>query len=84
VGEVAHELIVVDTGSTDETPLIATRYGARGIALDFTMADFSRARNYAIERARDRSTQGLICSWAFLFCCTSRIWRRPEPISRSR
>jgi hypothetical protein len=52
VGEVAHELIVVDTGSTDETPLIATRYGARGIALDFTMADFSRARNYAIERAR--------------------------------
>jgi glycosyltransferase involved in cell wall biosynthesis len=47
-------LIVVDTGSTDETPRIAARYGAEVIPFDFTIVDFAAARNYALARSRGR------------------------------
>jgi len=47
------ELIVVDTGSTDATPRIVTRYGGRVISVDFTVVDFAAARNRAIEEARN-------------------------------
>jgi glycosyltransferase involved in cell wall biosynthesis len=50
----ASDLILVDTGSTDSTPLIAARYGARVIPFDFTIVDFAAARNRAIEHATGR------------------------------
>ena len=51
VRDLAGELIVVDTGSTDQTPRIAARYGAEVIPFDFTTVDFAAARNRTIERA---------------------------------
>lgn len=50
----AGELIVVDTGSTDETPRIADGYGAKVIPFDFTFVDFSAARNHALARSSGR------------------------------
>jgi glycosyltransferase involved in cell wall biosynthesis len=54
VRDLTGELIVVDTGSTDATPLIAARYGAAVIPFDFTVVDFAAARNRAIARASGR------------------------------
>jgi len=54
VRALASDLILVDTGSTDSTPLIAARYGARVIPFDFTLVDFAAARNRAIEDATGR------------------------------
>jgi glycosyltransferase involved in cell wall biosynthesis len=48
------ELIVVDTGSTDATPAIAASYGAEVTAFEFSIADFSAARNRALARASGR------------------------------
>jgi len=54
VRDLACELIVVDTGSTDRTPHIAARYGAEVIPFDFTIVDFAAARNLAIATATGR------------------------------
>ena len=54
VRDLAEECIVVDTGSTDATPLIAARYDAQVIPFDFTTVDFAAARNHAIAHARGR------------------------------
>jgi glycosyltransferase involved in cell wall biosynthesis len=54
VRDLACELIVVDTGSTDRTARIAAGYGAEVIPFDFTIVDFAAARNRAIARARGR------------------------------
>jgi glycosyltransferase involved in cell wall biosynthesis len=51
VRELAREMIVVDTGSTDATPRIAADYGAKVIAFDFAVADFAGARNRALAHA---------------------------------
>jgi len=51
VRDLAGELILVDTGSTDRTPRIAARYGAQVIPFDFRIVDFAAARNRAIARA---------------------------------
>jgi glycosyltransferase involved in cell wall biosynthesis len=51
VRALACEIIVVDTGSTDETPRIAASYGAEVVPFDFTAVDFAAARNCAIARA---------------------------------
>jgi glycosyltransferase involved in cell wall biosynthesis len=48
----AAETIVVDTGSTDRTAVIAAEYNATVIPFDFTTPDFSAARNCAIAHAR--------------------------------
>lgn len=47
---VVHEMIVVDTGSSDRTVDIATAFGARVYRFAWN-GDFSAARNFAIERA---------------------------------
>jgi Glycosyltransferases involved in cell wall biogenesis len=51
IRDIADELIVVDTGSTDGTVDIALRYGARVIKAEWK-DDFSSARNLALEHAR--------------------------------
>lgn len=48
---VCDEIVVVDTGSTDVTPNIARRHGARLFHLPW-QSDFSHARNFALEQAR--------------------------------
>jgi glycosyltransferase involved in cell wall biosynthesis len=52
VRELAGDIILVDTGSTDDTPGIAAGYSARVIPFDFTFVDFAAARNHAISHAR--------------------------------
>ena len=46
----ADEVIVVDTGSTDRSPAIAERLGAKVYSYDWN-DDFSAARNFAINKA---------------------------------
>jgi glycosyltransferase involved in cell wall biosynthesis len=50
----ASEFIVVDTGSTDATPRIASDYGAEVIAFNFSRPDFAAARNRGLAQARGR------------------------------
>jgi len=50
----AGEIVIVDTGSTDATPQIAARYGAKVIPFDFTVVNFAAARNRAIASAAGR------------------------------
>ncbi len=45
------QIVVVDTGSTDQTPQICTRVGVELHFLQWT-DNFSEARNYALERMR--------------------------------
>ena len=50
IGPVAQEIVVVDTGSTDDTVGIARQFGAR--VEHFTWVDdFSAARNHALQQA---------------------------------
>ncbi|MBL8055902.1 MAG: glycosyltransferase [Anaerolineales bacterium] len=51
VQDLGAEVVVVDTGSTDETPAIAAAYGARVLAFAWC-DDFSAARNFGLDRAR--------------------------------
>jgi len=51
VKDLAGEIILVDTGSTDDTPVVAAGYGAKVLPFDFTFVDFSAARNHAISQA---------------------------------
>ncbi|MCX7642572.1 MAG: glycosyltransferase [Armatimonadetes bacterium] len=48
---IVDEIIVVDTGSTDETPQIAERYGAKVIHYEWT-GSFSDARNESLKHAK--------------------------------
>ncbi len=48
--KIAHEMIVVDTGSTDDTVSIAKAYGAKVFEIKWEN-DFSKAKNYAIDKA---------------------------------
>ncbi|QTL96749.1 glycosyltransferase [Iocasia frigidifontis] len=50
IAELADELIVVDTGSTDQTLNIAESYGARIFQIDWEH-NFAVARNYSLARA---------------------------------
>jgi len=47
------EMVVIDTGSTDETPEIAAQFGAR-VGFFEWCNDFAKARNYAISQASGR------------------------------
>ncbi len=51
VKDVIDEIIIVDTGSTDETPQIAERYGAKVVHFPWT-GSFSDARNESLKHAR--------------------------------
>jgi len=51
VAGLAPEVVIVDTGSTDQTPAIAVNYGAKVVTFDFTVVDFARARNHALSHA---------------------------------
>jgi len=48
--DIADELVVVDTGSVDNTRAIAAKYGAKVYEFEW-VDDFSKARNYSIEKA---------------------------------
>jgi len=48
--DVVDEIVVVDTGSADDSPAVATRHGARVIRVAWP-DDFSAARNVSIEAA---------------------------------
>ncbi|BDG59693.1 tetratricopeptide repeat-containing glycosyltransferase family 2 protein [Caldinitratiruptor microaerophilus] len=45
------ELVVVDTGSVDDSPAVARRFGARVLRFPWC-DDFAAARNHGLERAR--------------------------------
>ncbi|MGD0677191.1 MAG: glycosyltransferase [Polyangiaceae bacterium] len=51
VSEVVDEVVVVDTGSTDDTLSIASRFGAKLSHFDFRVPDFAGARNLSIAQA---------------------------------
>ncbi|MBP2637371.1 MAG: glycosyl transferase family 2 [Firmicutes bacterium] len=51
VKEIANEIIVVDTGSNDDTKKIATSFGAKVIDFDWN-GSFADARNASIEAAK--------------------------------
>jgi len=48
---IVHEIIVVDTGSTDQTATIASNYGAVVYNYEW-QNDFAAAKNYAIDQAQ--------------------------------
>lgn len=70
VGRFADQVCVVDTGSSDETPDIARRFGAMLATFPWS-DDFSRARNRALE----------LCSgdWVFVVDADERIAAKDAP-----
>ena len=50
MGRIADEMVVVDTGSTDETVSIARAAGARVCFFQW-VDDFAAAKNYALDQA---------------------------------
>ena len=52
VRDVVDEMIVVDTGSTDKTKLIAEQMGAT--VLDFEWIGLAAARNFALDASQGR------------------------------
>lgn len=54
VATLVDEILVVDTGSSDNTPNVAARYGAKVTPFDFNRVDFAAARNHALEISKGR------------------------------
>ena len=48
---IVQEIVIVDTGSTDDTTTVAGRFGARVSTFDFREPDFSAARNRSLAQA---------------------------------
>ena len=53
IAQVADEIVVVDTGSNDNTVSVAQKYGANVYSFNWC-DDFAKARNYALERCHGR------------------------------
>ncbi|MCX7880768.1 MAG: glycosyltransferase [Ignavibacteria bacterium] len=51
IRNVVQQIVVVDTGSVDKTPIIASRFGAEVHFLEWEN-DFSKARNYGLQFVR--------------------------------
>ncbi len=64
VDDLVDEMVIVDTGSTDNTIEIARRYGVRILRKPWAN-DFSAARNQAIERST--------CDWIFWMDADDRL-----------
>lgn len=72
---IANEIIVVDTGSTDNTIAIAQNYGAKIFNFSF-QNNFSTVRNLAIEKAS--------CDWILFLDCDEMLdYNSIEPIKQS-
>ncbi len=54
VRNLADEIVIVDTGSTDSTPRIAAAHNAKLASFDFSRVDFAAARNHALALATSR------------------------------
>lgn len=54
VRDLADEIVIVDTGSTDSTPQIAAAHNAKLASFDFSRVDFAAARNHALDLATGR------------------------------
>ncbi|MEW6749560.1 MAG: glycosyltransferase [Candidatus Latescibacterota bacterium] len=74
IAGLADEVVVVDTGSTDETPQVASRHGARLFHASWT-GDFSEARNRCLAEAHGR--------WILVLDCDEVLARQDhEPLRR--
>ena len=60
IGDLADEIVVVDTGSADDTCTVARRHHARVLSFSWT-GDFSEARNHGLDAARGRWILSLDC-----------------------
>lgn len=54
VRDLAPEIVITDTGSTDTTTQIARSFGARVTIFDFALTDFAAARNDGLAHAHGR------------------------------
>jgi len=70
IKEVADEIIIVDTGSTDRTVDIARRFGAK-IYYHAWEGSFSKARNYSLEYAS--------CEWILILDADEELWKCDAP-----
>lgn len=64
IRQIVDEMVIVDTGSTDQTREIARQFGARLIDFEW-IDDFSAARNVAIEHAQ--------CDWMLYIDADERV-----------
>ena len=80
VAPIADRIVVVDTGSTDDTVEIARRCGAEVLSFPW-QDDFAAARNFALDHAVPSETPADPDRW--ILCRTpkafARCWRGSRP-----
>ena len=72
VADLAREIVLIDTGSTDNTTAIAERYGARVFRFDW-QDDFAAARNAGLEQARGQ--------WILVLDCDEELCRNAADVA---
>ena len=75
VHEMAPEIVIADTGSTDATIQIALSNNAKVSSFDFTKIDFAAARNHTLARATNR--------WILVLDADETLDRASIPIVQS-